>query len=59
MGWTVDNGNMEGQFRFRHMNNTIGNFLFADGHATGLRYKKFEMGGSELTWANLLPDGGN
>jgi prepilin-type N-terminal cleavage/methylation domain-containing protein/prepilin-type processing-associated H-X9-DG protein len=59
VGWTVDNGNMEGQFRFRHMNNTIGNFLFADGHATGLRYKKFEMGGSELTWANLLPDGGN
>jgi prepilin-type processing-associated H-X9-DG protein len=57
--WSVDNGAMEGQFRFRHNNNTTANFLFADGHAGGMRYKKFAFGGSELEWRNILPDGGN
>ena len=41
------------QVRFRHQGNKIGNFLFADGHAESLRYKKFAYGGSELRWENL------
>jgi prepilin-type N-terminal cleavage/methylation domain-containing protein/prepilin-type processing-associated H-X9-DG protein len=57
--WRVTDGTVEGQFRFRHMGNKVGNFLFADGHAAGLQYKRFAYGGSELEWRNLLPDGGN
>lgn len=46
--------NANSHFRWRHGGNRICNFLFVDGHATGLRYKKFAFGGSELTWANIM-----
>ena len=46
--------NMVGQFRWRHMNNRVCNFLFADGHVGGMRYSRFDYGGSDLTWANLM-----
>jgi prepilin-type processing-associated H-X9-DG protein len=55
MGVNLENG-MEGQFRWRHLNNTTCNFLYVDGHAEGLKYRRFAYGGSELQWRNLLPD---
>jgi prepilin-type N-terminal cleavage/methylation domain-containing protein/prepilin-type processing-associated H-X9-DG protein len=57
--WANFMGGWEGniaQIRWRHMNNSVGNFLMVDGHARSMRYARPEHGGSELEWKHLLLD---
>lgn len=42
--------------RFRHMKNTTANCLFVDGHCGSFHWKKPGIGGSDLSWRNILVD---
>jgi prepilin-type processing-associated H-X9-DG protein len=49
--------NAEGSdIRFRHMNNTQANALFADGHAGSFHWKQPGYGGTDLQWKNFILD---
>jgi len=53
---TGPNGATGVDIRFRHINNTQGNALFADGHAEGFRWKRPGFGGSDLQFKNFILD---
>jgi prepilin-type N-terminal cleavage/methylation domain-containing protein/prepilin-type processing-associated H-X9-DG protein len=44
------------QLRFRHLNNTTTNALFADGHAASFHYSHPGSGGCDIRWQNLILD---
>jgi prepilin-type N-terminal cleavage/methylation domain-containing protein/prepilin-type processing-associated H-X9-DG protein len=50
------NGATGVDIRFRHMRNTQGNALFADGHAGTFRWNRPGFGGSELQFKNFILD---
>ena len=53
---TGPNGATGSDMRFRHMNNTAGNALFCDGHATSFHWKKPGLGGSDVQFKNFILD---
>ena len=44
------------QLRFRHVNNTQMNMLFADGHAAPFHFNRPGFGGTDLQFKNFIPD---
>lgn len=56
---TGPNGATGNQLRFRHLNNTIMNVLFADGHTDSFHYKRPGFGGCDLQFKNFIPDNFN
>jgi prepilin-type N-terminal cleavage/methylation domain-containing protein/prepilin-type processing-associated H-X9-DG protein len=53
---TGPNGSTGNQLRFRHIQNTTMNVLFADGHAGSFHFNRPGFGGTDLQWKNFIPD---
>jgi prepilin-type N-terminal cleavage/methylation domain-containing protein/prepilin-type processing-associated H-X9-DG protein len=53
---TGPNGATGNQLRFRHVNNTRLNCLFADGHAGSFHWSRPGFGGTDMQFKNFIPD---
>lgn len=56
VGDTGPNGATGVDMRFRHMNNTVGNALFCDGHAGSFHWSRPGFGGSDVQFKNFMLD---
>jgi prepilin-type processing-associated H-X9-DG protein len=53
---TGPNGAFGNDMRFRHMNNTLANALFCDGHVESFHWKRPGSGGTDMQFKNFILD---
>ncbi|HUB24791.1 MAG TPA: prepilin-type N-terminal cleavage/methylation domain-containing protein [Tepidisphaeraceae bacterium] len=50
------NGALGSDMRYRHLNNTAANALFADGHVGTFHWRRPGYGGTDMQWKNIILD---